>query len=572
MQSPEDPSKQATEAETLTGTLPVDVHPEASSGEPGTAGTEPQDLPAAEADITVGEAGNGAEEPYDGEPEPIEPFTPPSKKQAFVAPSVRPLTKPITDKEPALQDCIAMLRETAEVVGEAMKQNAAVMSRMLETEGQLAAALSRRVDEIPDDQGNPHLRLLLGALANRVGADDRNTASLMRDEALWSQTVDVDGKHISGGIPKQRLANDGKYSLEELRSYVTRKAGVGGTVDFPLWHSGLWLRFRAPSLMALTSMHQAVADVKVKVGSESRGLAFSNVSHFIKTIVVDFALQHVIKANVSYATPTDLKPMIDTRDVPGLLLGLAATLYPGGYPYASPCVADLGACNHITKELYHLVNMWWVDTNALTQWQKRHMAFRIDARAPRTAEDLAAYMEQHTYGREELIRIGDLGFLVGSPDAYQHEELGATWLNGIIDMSQSVFNEPPEGRNRAAFIEQLAESTAAREYAHWVRAIVDIDEDSPEGYNVLSTDKEFIAETLSNVFSADELVQEFNTKIKAYIDRSLIAITAVISHNCPACHTPAATKFKERFENLIQVDPLAEFFMLASRKLNRILS
>jgi hypothetical protein len=565
MQSPEDPSKviEQAAAQPQEPVAPVEEAGAEAVGQLGDNGEKGDIEPVAPV---------AAEEPYETEPEPAEPFTPPSKEQAFVPPGLRPLTKPIEGEEPTLSDCISILRESTEVVREALKQNAAVMERMIETETQLANTLSRTHETIPDNMGNPHLRLLLGALTHVVAEEDQRQASLHREGSLWSQTVELDGKHISGGIPVQRLAADGKYSLEELKSYVTRKAGVGGTVDIPLWHSGLWLRFKAPSLIALTNMNQAVADVKVKIGNETRGLAFSNISHFIKTIVVDFALQYVVHANVSFTTPTDLKPMIDTRDIPAVILGLAATLYPGGYPYANPCIADLGKCDHITKELYQVVNMWWVDLNGLTQWQKRHMSFRIDARAPRTLEDLKTYKEHHTLGREELIRVGAMGFLIGSPDAFQHEELGRTWLNGIIEMSQGAFNEPPEGRNRSAFIEQLAESTAAREYAHWVRAIVDIDETTPEGYVVLSTDKEFIAETLSDVFSADELVEEFNTKVEAYIDRNMIAMPAIVSYNCPVCHSPAAVKFKQRFENLIPIDPLAEFFTLASRKLSRILS
>jgi hypothetical protein len=508
----------------------------------------------------------------DEELPPLEPFTPDQPGTNHTV--TRPVTKPLPDKqpEPSLSDCVAILRETVETVTQVLNHSSAIMERMITSETKLAEAIGRTADFIPDDKGDPHLRLLLGALSRQIVNDpDRHTAALHREGSHWGQTVEHEGKHIGGGIPVQRLAADGKYTREELKSYVTRKAGVGGTVDMPLWHSGIWLRFKAPSLVELTAMNQEVAQVKVSVGSETRGLAFSNVAHYIKTIVVDFALQHVSNANVSFATPTDLKPLIDTRDIPAVILGLAATLYPAGYPYASPCIADIGKCNHITKELMQVVNMWWVDMNGLTPWQKTHMAFRIDARAPRTKEDLATYKSHHVYGRERLVQIGEMGFLLQCPSVWDHEELGRAWLTGIIEMTQGAFNEPPEGRNRTRFIEQLAESTAAREYTHWIKAIVDINPEAPDGYVVLSEEKDFIADILSDVYSADEHIKEFNDAVEKYIDDSLIAMTAINSFNCPVCNTPAATKFKERFENLITVDPLAEFFMLASRKLSRIM-
>src|SRR5690606_11063983 len=143
------------------------------------------------------------------------------------------------------------------------------------------------------------------------------------------------------GIPVQKLDKNGNYSRDELLSYVTRKAGAGTTIDMPLWHSGLWLRFKAPTLSELTYLNQEIANIKVSIGAETRGLAFSNVSHFIKTAVIDFALQHVTMANVSFTTPSDLKELIDIRDVPAIFLAIAATLYPNGYAYATPCVADI---------------------------------------------------------------------------------------------------------------------------------------------------------------------------------------------------------------------------------------
>lgn len=501
-----------------------------------------------------------------------EPFTPDSKQMSFT--ETRPASKPFPEGKdtPALSEFVAQLRETTKILQQTLEHSSSIIDRQINAEAKLAEALSKKGDAIPDDQGNPHLRILLGAMARMINHDsDRHEDTLFRDGSHWTQTIEHEGKQIGGGIPVQRLARDGKYSREELKAYVTRKAGVGGTADLPLWHSGIWLRFKAPSLVELTAMNQAVANIKVDIGSETRGLAFSNVAHYVKSIVVDFALQHVTNANVAFMSPTDLKELIDTRDIPTVILGIAATLYPAGYPYANPCIADLGTCDHITKELVHVVNFLWVDSSVLTPWQRQHMSFRIDSRAPRTAADIATYKSHHTIGRERLVTIGDMGFLLSCPTVYEHEELGKAWLDGIIEMTQGAFNEPPEGRNRSTFINQLAESTSAREYAHWVKAVVELDHDAPNGYVVLSDEKDFITEILSDVYSADEHIGEFTKQVEKYIDESLISMCAIPSYNCPCCKTPAAEKFKERFDNLIPIDPMVEFFTLASRKLSRIM-
>lgn len=499
-----------------------------------------------------------------------EPFTPTSKKANFT--QTKPVGKPTEPgKEPKLEDCIALFRETTDVIRQVLEQNSAVLDRLLQKEEAIIKEHSRTKDVLDESIGNPNLRFLLGALARQIQfPEDLHEDAIYRDDAHWVQTIEHEGKVLGPGIPVQRLA-DGKYSREELLSYVTRKTGTGATVDFPLWHSGLWLRFKAPSMMELTALNQEIANIKVTIGSASRGLAFSNIAHFVKTLVADFALQHVIQANVNFSTPTDLKGLIDTRDFPALVLGLASTLYPNGYPYGFPCVADPAKCDHITKELVNVKEFLWVDQTSLTKWQRQHMSMRINERSPKTLEDLQTYKAQHIRGGERLLTIGDFGFILKCPDLYEHEEMGASWLNGIIEMSQGAFNEPPEGRNRSVFIQQLATSTSAREYAHWVKAMVEIDPDAPDGYRVLSDDKEFIAETLASVYSGDELIDQFVDGVEKYINDSLITLTAIPTFNCPSCDTPAAKEFKERFENLVPVDPLNEFFTLGIRKLNRVM-
>lgn len=499
-----------------------------------------------------------------------EPFTPTSKKANFT--QSKPVGKAAEPgKEPKLEDCIALLRETTDVVRQALEHNNTVLERLISKEEAVIKEHSRTKEVIDSSIGNANLRFLLGALARQVQyTEDLHEDAIYREDAHWVQSIEHEGKTLGPGIPVQRLAN-GKYSHEELMSYVTRKTGTGATVDFPMWHSGLWLRFKSPSIIDLTALNQEIANIKVNIGSETRGLAFSNVSHFVKSQIVDFALQHVVQANINYTTPTDLKDQLDTRDFPALVLGLAATLYPNGYPYGYPCIADPGNCDHITRELVNVKEFLWVDNTSLSKWQRQHMSMRINERSPKTIEDLETYRANHTRGGERLLKIGEFGFILKCPTLYEHEEMGANWLNGIIEMSQGAFNEPPEGRNRSVFIQQLANSTSAREYAHWVKAMVELDDDSPEGYRVLSEDKEFTAQALANIYSGDELIDEFVEGVERYINDSLITLTAIPTFNCPSCNGPIAEEFKERFENLVPVDAMNEFFTLGIRKLSRVM-
>lgn len=460
---------------------------------------------------------------------------------------------------PALVETLPLFREAYSRVNQILEQFSEQLEKLREREDELYTKLRNQGKPLTDEDGSAWFRTVMAAL-NHAQINQTGEKSLERDGSLWQQVVDCDGRGLRPGQPRQRLSGT-KHSPEEMTTYLASRAKVGTVFDVPLYHSGLWLRLKTPSLAALTGLQYQLNQIKVTLGRESKGLAFSNASQTLTSAAVDFALQYVIDANTHYSTPSDLKEKIDIRDVPILLWGLAVTLYPKGFPYAHPCVANPETCQHITRETLNLNYLLWTDTVSLTQSQKRLMARRFE----KISEDeRKGYLNDHMRGAPRLVWFGDIGLTLKSPTVQEYEDAGRAWINGIIEMTQGAFNEPPHGSNRDQYISRLGLATTARQYAHWVASIHERDEDGQE--EMVSDNPEVINETLNHVFSSDEYVEDFFTEINAFIDDGLISMVAIPSFNCPQCSAPASSTFHERFDHLVPLDVLSTFFTLVSRK------
>lgn len=504
--------------------------------------------------------------PEDDVVEPEVAFTPNNPESKFTPNPDRPQTEPLVGEKKLLADAIVMFREAISNVGEVLNKHAEAVARATDIERQLAKAYEARGEVMPEGAGNRWVQVLAGALQSTVVTDDMQQA-LYREGADWAPFVSHEGKILNIGQPKQRLGA-GQYSPDELLAYVTKKAGTGTTFDIPMWHSGIWLRLKTPTLQDITAFTRELAEIKIDVGSQSRGLAFSNVNHLLQSAAVNFALTFVTDASIPYRSPSDIKAKLDDRDSGLLLLGLACNMYPNGYHYAAPCVADPKECQHVVHENLNLRELAVVDRSSLTRWQVSLMNRRL---AKSTEEDLKRYREEHTLGRDRLVWFNEIGLMLAAPTAEQQERAGRAWIDGLIEMSHGAFNEPPHGPNRNRFINELANSSSARQYAHWVKGVYEKDPEAPDGVRLLSEDEEFISKVLTSVFTEDQYMDLFKEKVTEFIQDSLVAMPAIHSYNCPQCNSPAAEKFHQRFQHLIPVDPLSLFFILANRRLNQIL-
>lgn len=502
---------------------------------------------------TGNDPSDGGEEPDD---EAVDAFVPDQPRHQF---EEKLKTTGELNTDPALTDILTVFREAYSTVSQVLDRSTTLLETINAREEELERKAIKQGREVADDEGNAWFRTAMNALTyaqlNGFGEN-----SLAREGSDWQQILDYEGQGLRPGQPKQKLGG-AHHSREETMTYLARRAGVGTVFDVPLYHSGVWLRMKTPPLSAITGLQYELQQIKVTLGADSKGMAFSNTAQVLMSAALDFALQYVIDSNVHYTTPSDLKEKILLPDAPMVLWGLAVTLYPKGFPYAHPCVADVEKCQHITKETLNLNRLYWTDSTSLTQGQKKLMARKF---TKMTDDEQRLYLTEHTRGGQRLVWFDELGLTLKVPTLQEYEDAGQAWINGIIEMTQGAFNEPPHGSNRDQYITRLGMATTARQYSHWVTSIHEKDEDGNE--ELVSEDTDVINETLNHIFSTDEFVDTFFGEVNRYMDDSLISMIAIPSFNCPKCQTPVAEKFKERFEHLVPLDVLTTFFTLVSLK------
>lgn len=426
------------------------------------------------------------------------------------------------------------------------------------------------------DDGNFWYRNLLAAIQNTASSTvdmegsykdgafgERTFAQPHRD---WKQILQHEDVALRPGAPRQKVTGDNS-SANDLVSYIGRRMKKTSPFEVPLYGSGFWIRLRAPSLDDFTELQYHISELRVSVGSRTKGMAFSNMMQTMKSVVMDFALQYVTAASVQYTTASDLKDKIVITDIDSIIWGLATTIYPRGFPYSHSCVADPKTCNHVERTILDLRWLLWTDELSLTQKQRRLMARKWSKTT--TDEELAEYREEHRRGAPRTLWVGDFGLQLKVPTLFEYEQSGKAWIDGLIESTKLLFNEPPHAAARNKHISVRAEATSACEYSHFVGGIYerDPDDDSDEPV-LLSNNQEVIESLLGQIFSESDVLEDVVKGITKFIDDSIISLVAVESYDCPKCKTPISEKFYERFPHLVALDVFTVFFILVNRKLS----
>ncbi|MFO5795334.1 hypothetical protein, partial [Klebsiella pneumoniae] len=108
--------------------------------------------------------------------------------------------------------------------------------------------------------------------------------------------------------------------------------------DSFLPHSGICVKLRAPTGTVVAVLQARLAQLKIRLGAESKGMLFSNMAAVLLNMVSSLALACVIQSNYKFNTPTDLEHVISVADEPFLHHALAATMYPDGFNYSYPTI------------------------------------------------------------------------------------------------------------------------------------------------------------------------------------------------------------------------------------------
>lgn len=488
------------------------------------------------------------------------PYTPAVNEEENFKVDLDPYTEP-KDVEAVRQTGLFLTRIASrfEQINEALERNDAIFYRRFQGEKDFQQRLRDSEHRDPEpDEGDEWARVMGDSLEQVYGA---GLTDFARAGSEWSQVVEYEGRKMGAGeatiAPSKATTGDAFVKL------MQQKAKVGTGINVPLYHSGIWVCIETPSNIEISNLRYQLGDQKVQLGMATKGSAFSSFASTITMLAVDFTLDHVSKANIEFTSPTDLKEVISQADIPVLLWGMAMAMYPRGFHYSFPCIADPGECDHVTTRLVQLRRMKWEDLSRITKRQRQHMA-RMFMRC--TEEDLATYRSEFEGNDGRRVWITEeFGVDLKVPTIYEYEMSSRDWIDSIVDMSATRYNEPVDSDKRAKRIERFAMDTTASQYRHWVKGMVvrgDTEEDV-----VASEDSDAITVGMKSVFSHPEISSDFIDAVEKYISDIKLTAIALPSFECPACKkTPSSEMFHKRFPHLVEIDVVSDFFTLVGLK------
>lgn len=481
-----------------------------------------------------------------GDEEVLVPFTPKQPKVNFR------IDRPVdSEKIPAMAAIISFMRENPETFEEVLRVHNRLFS---DIEG----------GEITTEKRDLEWLETLQSAIEHVDMNATPRRATYRDGSEWVQFFEHNGRKIGPSRPKIKLSD--RPAKSDMLAYLTRKSGMGATHEFPMPHTGIWIRLRTPTNTEVANMIQRLQNVAVRLGRDTKGQGFSNRIAVYNNALTDLALQCVTHTNMVATSPGDIEHRLSALDEPILHHGLASTMYPGGFNYRHTCIADPSKCTHVEEAKLDMFSLTWFDITQLVERQKDLLHVRF-GRQLRT-EELDQYAQDTTLGRKPIKWFDDIGIRLRVPSIAERRDAGNRWIDGVIDASHSAFNESPGDANRNAYIDRLGSITGARQYSHWVDAIYQR-EDAHSTEELLTEDEEVIDEYLSNVMSDKKYASAFEAAVLQFIDDTILCMVAIPSWNCSVCESPMAEKFHERFDHLIPLDIVSTFFTLAGQKVNQ---
>lgn len=376
----------------------------------------------------------------------------------------------------------------------------------------------------------------------------------------WQQSV----RHNDSELTTSRMKMD-RVSDPVLK--IRNSIGQGALVQIPLWNTGLWITLRAPSNDELLTLDQHVRAEKTMLGRHSNGMVFSNSEVYTVAAYARFVLEHVYSVTYQFDTADhveELLGLIKCTDYPQLLYGLLVTMYPDGYPFRQPCVANPHKCDHVEESILSIARLSWTDRSRLTEKQKRMMASRS------TKRDLAwikEYQADFPYDNRSIPLNANITAHLAVPSLKEQIDAGYRWVEGIYAATEKAFGLTLSETDRLRHIYRSGTMTALRQYSHWFSRLEIQEKDGVDPTVIDDPDKK--DEALAVLSGDKKSVKKLEEAISKWIDQCSVTVIGLPKSPCPACQQPPSPELSKH-PHLIPLDVGYVFFTLAVLKLRQV--
>lgn len=403
-----------------------------------------------------------------------------------------------------------------------------------------------------------------GTFANGLDLLHTNEAmqkAVEQRDQEWLQYIQFNDKVIRPFRPKWKTPDNGSLSglraIDKIRSALNQ----GSTITIPCWASGIWLTIKAPTVLELADNFDLISNEIIELGKQTGGGIFENTQVYLNKNLMDLVTKLFYSWNVNDSDSTEsrsLEDMLLVDDLETIAWAIGACMYPNGYPFDEPCVANTENCTDINSQLINLNKIFFVNNSKLTTWQKE---FMCNPTTKHSYDEIMKYRLESPIGQTSHVKLKDYPFTVylKTPTVQEYIDSGYGWINQLKDSIRGIVTNANDTKLNNMLFER-AGLTIARGYGHYVSSIV-----FDDGKRI--TTREDLNAVIDEICAVPEASTALIEEINKHITNTSVTLVALPRHNCPKCKKEPVDKPFEQHPFLIPVSALKLFFSLRDRKL-----
>jgi hypothetical protein len=404
-----------------------------------------------------------------------------------------------------------------------------------------------------------------------------------REGAEFVQAIDSDKGPIRIGGQNVALGNSQAMSGPSAIMAIQNALGIGKPTKVPCWSSGLVLTLGNFKTSEILSLNLALTETRAEIGYETGGMLFSGGDVNIISEVVDFILDHVIATNIRGWMVGDkavLKKLLKVMDIPSLLAGALASIYPSGYPTVHKCKntgtakcdynpaleVDIDGIEFKVDSLLDFKKVVWTDRTRVSPKARRFMSSGNNVH---TVEQIEEYQDEFNTLEPLSAPLSDSGAIVKiafhQPNLETYERVGRLWINGVMEMVNMAMDRITDAdretrrTKRISFIRNYQHALRLQKHAAWIKNLQ---------MHVPGEDEPRIVSDTDTLFSSLETLAEDKALAKNIIEAvdkhrvdAQVTFTGIPNYVCPSCNEPQLDP-AEAEHGLIPMDMVAYFFTI----------
>ena len=285
---------------------------------------------------------------------------------------------------------------------------------------------------------------------------------------------------------------------------AAQELGIGVTKTVPLFNSGFHVILKPYSDLELVNLNIKIAENKISLGSQTKGLIYSSATYYTTECIIDFIRDHIYNQTLKLDPEDDIMDYIVAQDIHDLIWGELLTSNPSGFNYKRACSSDPTNCRNVESGLLKLQEAQYVNRAALSDWQKVFMS-QLGIRS-KSKEDVLRYQKElvcMSNKKITLLEKGDfkVNIVFKAPTIREYINSSRRWVMEMSDNVNKMFSNSSES-DRDNFIIEAGKATSIRQYSYYVDRLEEIktkknkDDLDDEEENII-TDRETIEKYLS---------------------------------------------------------------------------